>query len=261
MNSKKIILSFVILLTILAGGCSNSNKDEFADKDFLKGFSKGLESRWNFTNKVDDNEKTEEEYVENLKKATNLELQTLNDFSNKKFNDSKLQEAAIAYINELKNGITVLDTYGSKSFDQDWDNHYASRTKMIVHFVDNYDINISEKYKKTLNELKAHGNEVIKNETIEKSIQALFNNVTFEIEPQEYESDYKNYATTIENTTENDINNLSATVNLLDNSGTIVDSQYLYADNWKKGQKFKFRFMSDKKFDKSDISIKYYEIK
>lgn len=261
MKNKVSYLLIVVGLIFFLGACSEKKEESYSDDKFLSSLAKGLEKRWDYSEKNVSTEMSDEDYVNSLKEATNIELKKLEEYSNSKFKDSKLQESALSYINELKNANDVLEDYGSKDFIFKWDEHYSERTKQIVHLTETYDVPISDKYEKTLKELKAHGNEVIDKEVNDKALNELINNLSFEQIDSEYQSDYKQYSATQANTIGYDINTMSATLNLLDSEGVIVDTQYINANNWKKDQKIKFEFMTNKPFEKIDASISYYDVK
>lgn len=219
----------------------------------MDSLGKGLEERWSYAEDNDDGEK------EGLQKATNYELTILDRYTSGQFKDTKLQEKAIAYINELKNGLEVTETFGSDSFYQKWEKHYSTRTKMLVDFSENYTIPISKKYEATLKELTAHGTEVAQKEKIEEEIQTLLQNAGFAEEGVDSGIIYRNYTATVENTTGVNVSSLTATVNLLDSEGVVIDTTYLSANNWRPGQKYKFEFMTDKEFQSIDVAISYYQ--
>lgn len=251
---------FILLFgSIFLVACSNNKEDDFSDSNFLTSLASGLNKRWDYVEKNDDS--SEESYKKSIVKGTQIELDELSKYSTEKFEDTKLQEKAISYINELKNGSEIIKSYGSDSFYQDWDVHYANRTKLLVDLTDKYDVPLADKHKETFSELKAHGKEVAKNEKTTEIIDNLMKNSEFEIEEDNSGSDYKNYFSVVENTTEFDISSLSATANLLDSDGIIVETAYLSANNWKKGQKYKFTFMTNKQFKKIDMVVEFFEVK
>lgn len=260
---KKFLGVLLVTLTIFTlGACGSSESTtestgpNYADSEFLEAFSSGLEKRWSFTDAETDLGEREL-----LTQAIEIEKEHLNDFKNRPFEDSKLQEKAISYINQLDEGLEVLDTYGADSFYQNWDSYYAKRTQTILAFTENYDITFSDEHSSTINEMKAHGKEVQEAADNKAALESLFQNVVFEYEPTEYDDDYKYYVAIIENNTGFDISSIDATVNIIDSDDVVVDNQYIFAENWKDGQKFRFDFITDKEVAKQDIQVKYYEIK
>lgn len=252
----------VMLTTIALGACGNSGSTtestgpNYADAEFLEAFSSGLEERWSFTDANPDlGEK------ELLSQAIEIEKEILADFKNRPFEDSKLQEKAISYINQLDEGLELLNTYGADSFYQNWDSYYAKRTQTILDLTDNYSITFSDEHSSIIDEMRAHGKEVQEATDNKEALEVLFQNVVFEYEPAEYDEDYKNYVAVVENNTGFEISSINASVNIIDSEDVVVDNQYIYAENWKNGQKFRFEFMTDKEVAKQDIQLDYYEIK
>lgn len=252
----------VMLTTFSLGACGNSGSTtestgpNYADAEFLEAFSTGLEKRWSF---IDANPDIGEKELSS--QAIEIEKENLADFNNRPFEDSKLQEKAISYINQLDEGLELLNTYGADSFYQNWDSYYVKRTQTILDLTDDYAITFSDEHSATIDEMRAHGKEVQDAADNKAILEALFQSVVFEYEPTEYDEDYKNYVAVVENNTGFEISSISASVNIIDSEDVVVDNQYIYAENWKKDQKFRFEFMTDKEVSKQDIQLEYYEIK
>lgn len=105
---KKILLLFAVFcLAVSIAGCSSS-KDDYCDKDFLSAMSKGLNDRWKDTS-GDDVVPGTDEQKEAFSKIVSNELNNIKDYKDKKFEDSKLQELAIKYINILQDQKDALD--------------------------------------------------------------------------------------------------------------------------------------------------------
>ncbi|MDH6363044.1 hypothetical protein M2139_000019 [Enterococcus sp. PF1-24] len=253
---KKFGFALLTLLFVMSGCTSGKATTEttestgpnYADSRFLKSIAKGLETRWDYVaSGYTDNEK------ESLRKATQMELDELAAFKDEKFEDSKLQEKALSYINELTSGIETISNYGADSFNDEWNQHYANRTELLLDITDNYSVVLDEKYQSTLEDLRAKGNEVKKDITFNKELEALLASVVFNYVPKEYDDTWKNYEAVVENTTSKDIMNFSASVSIFDADNVIIGTQYINAANWTKGQKVKFEFMFDKDIARYEI--------
>ena len=119
-------VSYTHLIGIVTlSACTNSNESKTYDGAFIKSLAKGLDARWKYI----DNEKSDS--ASSFKKAINKELDEISEYKDKKFKDSKLQELAISYINELNNGLEIAKTYGSDSFETKWDEHIGKRTSLL----------------------------------------------------------------------------------------------------------------------------------
>ncbi|SUN72126.1 Uncharacterised protein [Streptococcus infantarius] len=81
---------------------------KYYDNDFVTDLGKALDARWTYTDDKANADvvMTEEGY----ETATQTELDVIEKYQDLKFKDSKLKEAALAYINELKNGLKVAKT-------------------------------------------------------------------------------------------------------------------------------------------------------
>lgn len=255
------VLMAIFITTLITTGCggtavtTESTGPTYIDEAFLSDLAKGLEKRWEFSDtNIDMNEK------ELLTESINIELEILDDYRNKPFKNSTLQEKAIAYINQLNEGKELLTTYGSDSFYSNWDLFYGERTKAILFLTDNFEIPISEEHQPIIDEMRALGAEVKMNQEAEKAIHSLFEKTTFEYEKTEYDT-VKTYVAVLENTTGFDISSISASINLIDSDDVVVDTQYIHSENWKNGQKHRFEFMTDKPFNTVDITIDYYTLK
>lgn len=263
MKMKSLIkLGALFSILFSLASCDNNNEKNnisestgpvYADGAFLADFASSLEARWDFAET-----NTDMSDKETLNEAITIESTILDKYKSEPFEDSHLQEKAISYINQLDEGKELLDTFGAESFYQNWDTYYGERTKFILEMTDSYDIPISENYQSTLDEMRAVGAEVKKEQEATEAVKTLFENAQFEYEPQEYDDTFKTYVAVIENTTGFDIANVSGNVNLIDADGVVISTQYIHADNWKNGQKYRFEFMDDKQFSKTEVTIDHF---
>lgn len=255
-NLKLFSLGLFALLLIAACSSNSSEEEKVISKDdFLNEFSAGLEKRWEYTEKDGDEEVTKEFLLE----AIDLELTVIEAFKDLKFEDDKLKELAISYINELKNAIEVLDSFGSDSFYEKWDEHYSKRTSLILKIDDTYGLPISEEYSPILDELKAIGQDVLNESDKSDELNKLINTIHFEVDQDQSDEYYKVYTAIVENTTNYNIKDFSASLKLIDTDGVTVDTDYVYTNNWNKGEKVKLEFMTSDKFDKIEVIKDYIE--
>ena len=105
MNMKKILIA-ILSLSFAIGicglfGCSSSSTEEvhYADQDFIQSMSKGLEARWALT---DQKNPDETETIKDMQSYIQAELDQLTQYESATFEDTKLQEQALRYINVLK---------------------------------------------------------------------------------------------------------------------------------------------------------------
>ncbi|MFY9282825.1 MAG: FxLYD domain-containing protein [Miniphocaeibacter sp.] len=261
MKKKVIVIIGLLFLTLLAGCSSNNVKDStkinYADKEFLSSFKKGLEKRWDLP-EIDltmDIQEQKEEYL----KAIDIELNEIKGYSSEKFEDTKLQEKALSYINILKEQRESLDyfTVDEIKFYETWDKISAERSKILVDLVDSYKIEFSEKYKNILDDFKLNAQMAIEDDTKNKEIEDIVNKVEFTKVKEEYGSSY--YEAVVENTSSVEFEHFSLEISLIDEEGIIVESTYSNnISNWKPGQKFKFEFVTQTTFAKMEFEPQYF---
>lgn len=259
---KKALVTILMLSLILSfgvlTGCSSSSSDEvkYADQDFIKSMSKGLEARWALTDKAPDGAST----IEEMQSYIQAELDELSQYETATFEDTKLQEKAIKYINILKDSYENANYYLSdKDYDK-WQEYIDQRAVLIKDFVDNYGLTVSDKYQSNLDEFISNGKSVETKSAQEEAINKLVDSLNFKMSEDDGYG-WKTYTATLENTSDYDISDLGLEINLLDKEGTIIGSEYANANNVKKGQKAKLEFSTDEDFDKLETTISYYEVK
>lgn len=260
---KKLMLLSVAafsLFALLSCGSKPVQKTNYYDDKYVETLAAGLDARWYYS---DSKSSDEDKPLDRLKKSINLENDKLKkvDFSEKKFKNSKLKELALAYDNELKNGIKVLDTatelslYSSTS---DWSKHYDTRTQLLSEI--NAIKTIPVKNQKILKELLNNGNNVTKINELDDKIKSTLSKIVFTEIPEEYASDYKKYEAVVMNEMDTNFKSFSANVYLEDASGTRIDTQYIYVNDWDAGQKVTFSFTTEKNFTTVKVVKNHFEI-
>ena len=119
-------LACVVLCgSLLLSGCSSignadsesSQTTQYADQNFIKSLSTGLESRWQLRDKFDaehaKNNTADVIDVDEYTTLINTELNAINQYKNAEFQDSKLQEKALSYINALNDSLQALNYINS----------------------------------------------------------------------------------------------------------------------------------------------------
>lgn len=258
---KKRLLICTAILSIMAiviCGCGStkqaekSTEETYADKDFMKDLAAGLEARWN----IEEPEYTEgdDTHKEYYTKLVDAEYDKVSPYLDKKFKDSTLQQKAINYINMIKQQKEALKylQVNYDKYDKLWGEAYDERSKLIVDFIDNYDLTVSDKYKSTLDDFKTNAQEVADKEIKDSEVNAILSNMNFK-KDKDSSSDWKNYNAVVKNTSGIDFDSFVADVNLLDKDGVIVESTTVYVNSWKQGAKTKFTFSTDKNFDKISV--------
>lgn len=274
MKKRHTLLFLIIgLFSIMLFGCGssnsantvNNNAEQYADKDFISSLSKGLEARWDLNDKDEEAQKSSGKTMQNgseeQKKAyisyADAELTELDKYRNAKFEDSKLQEKAIKYINLLDDLKAACDyiTVDNKKASELYFKAYDERSQLLIDFVNNYGLTASEKHSHILKDLMLKGQEVTKAEDNKNVVKTMTDAIKFE--KVESSSEWKKYQAVVENTTDLDFSYYDLSINLLDKDGVIVDTEHANVANWGKGQKAKFEFSSNKEFTSTSIVADY----
>ncbi|QIL50066.1 hypothetical protein G7084_01265 [Weissella coleopterorum] len=257
-KKKPVIFSSIAIILIAIIGLivyftTQNNEDKTYDNQFMSSLSKGLERRWNIADSTPDDEYGKAEY----KKSVNAELDVIEQYQDKKFEDSKLKEQAVAYINVLKDSKSTLDSYGSDEFTDDWEAQYDKRTGILVKINNIKKITVSKKYQDNLDEILGSGHAANKNDTFKTNLDNMFKSIDFKAQPDEFyeEGDYLDYTATLKNTTGENIENFTADIKLKDDNGTVVDTDYIDADSWNKDESVNFEFSTDKHFSSYEVKI------
>lgn len=240
-------------------------KEQYADKDFISSLSKGLEARWNLNDKDEQAQKSSGKPIQNgsdeQKKEfisyADAELTEIDKYKNEKFEDSKLQEKAIKYINLTNDQKSACDyiTVDFNKYKQLYYTAYNERSQLLIDFVNNYGLTASEKHSQILKDLVLKGNEITKAEDNKNAVKTMTDAIKFE--KVDNSSSWKKYQAIVENTTDIDFTYYDLSINLLDKDGVIVDTEHANVSNWGKGQKAKFEFSSNKEFTSTSIVADY----
>lgn len=262
----------VLCGSLLLCGCSSignadsesSQTTQYADQNFIKSLSTGLESRWKLGDKFDaEHAKNNTADVIDVDERTtliNTELSAINQYKNAEFQDSKLQEKALSYINALNDSLQALNYISSdpEKYITLWEGAYDNRSTLIKDFVENYGLTVDNKYQSTLNELISNAQAVSEKEKQKKLIDKLVSSMKFELAEDDY--GYRTYTATVQNNTGINFSTFDININLLDNDGTIVETNYDSISQFNNGSTAKFKFSTDVNFSSTQVSTNYYEI-
>lgn len=236
-------------------GQASSAASAAADEQFLASFQTGLEKRWDI---VDNEDTSSEDYDEQktLTDAVDAELGEVQGYTSATFSDSKLQQAAIEYINCLKDQKDALDYYNSDydKYYTKWSKAYDRRSQLISDFIADYNLTFPDKYAQDVKNMQASGKSADETDSQQAAVDKICKGMKFK------KSGVDTYAATVKNTSGYEFKDFSISINLIDKKGTVVDSTYDSVQNWKKGQKVRFEFYSDKAFKKTSVETSSWEI-
>lgn len=271
-----LILSAMMATGMLFTGCSSSGNNQktekseeetkYADEQFIKDMSKGLQARWDLNEKdekkegYDKIELQSQEYKDMMLSYIQKELDYTEKYTDEKFKDSKLQEYAVKYINLLKQHKDICQyipvDYYRKYLDE-FNPIYDERSKIIEDLVENYNLTVDKKHQDTLDEFKTNSQLVKDQDAMEESVKNMLANIQFT--EVSNEDGWKTYQGVVENTTGKDISSLSVDINLKNADGVIVETTYDDVSNFTKGAKAQFEFYTDKDFATTEVTASYYE--
>lgn len=251
---------FSLIISIGIIGCSNTKEEKSYDEEFIKSLATGLESRWKLTYEYDDlvskgeiKETDVKKEIEYDEKYVQAELTNIEKYKDLKFEDSKLQEYAIQYINLLKKqqeGVELMPVNLDKG-NKLWNEGYDQRSKLIITFIDEYDLPISDEYQKTVKEFRKASEQVKDNEKVEAAVEKCEFIVTSS------RDGWKDYEAVIQNNTDTDYDFFNISINLLDDDEVILESTSAYVENWKAGQKARFKFTTNCDFSSMSKECEY----
>lgn len=272
-----LILSAMMATGMLFTGCSSSESNQktekakeetkYADEQFIKDMSEGLQARWDLNEKdekkegYDDIDLQSQEYKNMMINYIQAELDCIEKYTDEKFEDSKLQEYAVKYINLLKKHKEIceyipVDYYG-KYLDE-FNPIYDERSKIIEDLVNNYNLTVDEKHQDTLDEFKTNSQLVKDQDALEESVKNMLANIQFTV-AEDDGSGWKTYQGIVENTTGKDFSTLSVNINLKNADGVIVETTYDDVSNFTNGSKAQFEFYTDKDFTSTEVTANWYE--
>lgn len=246
---KKIFALFVAILFI--GGCASSQPKEAEktyDNDFITALAKGLDARW----VVADKDLAQKNlFSTEFTKYPQFELKEIEEYKDKKFEDDKLKELAITYINELKET--------QKSAEEDdvdgWKLHQNKRLSLLISINNLKEIPV--KNKDRLKEMLSDGHKVEKENTKQEAIKNLLSSVKFEVNQEKSNQFSTEYYAIVENTTEYNIDYVDLLITLKDSDDVNYRTTYASQSNWKKGTKVRFEFTDfDQKLAKYEIQVR-----
>lgn len=237
---KKIVTIFVLSIVLIFGliGCSPQQQGSvganYQDQAFLTDLVKGLEARWAINDK---NKETDTETSSTtLQEAIRAEKDKIDKYRTAEFEDTKLQELAVRYLNTLDESMDIAEKFSSNDYEciEAWSKTYGDRTMVLNEIASNYDLKVSSKYQKYLDDLIANGKTAQSNSDNDEAVQKLANAIEIVFETDSH--GYTRGNTTITNTSNLNFEYIGFDVQLYDDSGVRTDTSSLYVNNWKSGE-------------------------
>ncbi len=255
---------FVLLICSLGfiSACSqnaaNSDKPKYADDKAMNVIAAGFEKR---ADVIESNANDDDPHsTENIQEAIKAEIKNDKELKNAKFKDSKMQQDVITYLNLLDDQLKVTEDYSQSSADyyEEWNKVYDKRSAQLKKLVDNYGLEVGEKYKDDFNDLIKNGKSVAEKTRYEDAINSLIQGANFEKSDDGY--GLYTYTAVVENTSGISFSNVSLTLALYDADDIKAEEIYADTSSWAPGEKVKFEAMSDVDAARVVASVSSYDV-
>ena len=262
-----LLLALVLVFALTACGDSKTSKDgeakgntKYADEAFMADLSKGFMARWDKADEIESEgiSLLSEEYPQYVKEAIDKELKPIAKYRNETFKDNELQEDCISLLNNLEKSKEIIEgvTTDFVGASEEWANIQAERAKLIEKFVTRHGLEVTSKYQIKLNQILDDAKSVVRDEEKDTKIKEMLTSLDFQLAENDY--GYKTYTATLTNNSGEDLDSIYLTIDLLDESGTVIEQAYASADAVKAGKNIKLEFSTDKDFSKYEIHPEYY---
>lgn len=260
---KALSLGLAVLFALCIVGCSpgsgsGSSGPDYADDEVISALARGLESRFEV---ADEHEALGVELSSDYYGAAiQAELDVLLPYKDRPYEDSSLQEAVLAYINTLQESMEVTEEFpvDSIEFIDQWNAAYDERTRLLKQFVDEYGLEVSDKYEDALSELLINGNAVARREETDAAIEALASSMVFEQQSDGY--GFYTYTATVQNTSGLNLEDVSLVLSLYDAEGVMVEEAYASVSSWPNGETVRFEAFGGTNAAQIKVNIDYYTV-
>lgn len=181
--ARRCVIVLVLLLALSIVGCGQQEEGpSCADEEALIALSSALKVRF------DTADSNREANSENFAKLTDIELAKLSSYRDRQFEDSKLQELVLAYINlpeEMRETAANVDVDYSGT-KEEWDKQYNKRAELIKDSVDNYGLAVGGSCEESLDKLVRRGSLSAQKSAESEAIEALARTMEFAKIPDGY---------------------------------------------------------------------------
>ena len=261
MYKKALCLLACVALAFGLTACAEPEPEgpDYADDEAMEILAEGYEKILEVAESqpyAEDDAMLKKNFVE----AYEAEVAIIDQLKDRQFEDSKLQEKVIAYINSIHEYLNILDTYpiSSIEFYEAWEANYDKSASMIKDFVENYGFTIDEKYQDKLDEVLVHGKAATEKAQIKEDLDGLIAGASWELVDQGYGSYV--YSAVIENTTDYTFENVGLIFSLYDAEGVKTEDSYASTQNWAPGQKVRFEAYVFTEVSDMEVAVDYYSV-
>lgn len=264
--TKKMPMMGLLVLLICSLGfisaCSqndaNAAKSKYVDDKAMNVIAAGFERR---SDVIESNANDDDPHsTENIQEAIEAEIKNDKELKNARFKDSKMQQDVITYLNLLDDQLKVTEDYSQSSsgYYEEWNKVYDKRSAQLKKLVDNYGLEVGEKYEDDFNDLIKNGKSVAEKTRYEDAINSLIQGANFEKSDDGY--GLYTYTAVVENTSGISFSNVSLTLALYDADDIKAEETYADTSSWAPGEKVKFEAMSDVDAARVVASVSSYDV-
>lgn len=264
-TKKQPMMGLLVLLVCSLGlisACSqndaNAAKSKYVDDKAMNVIAAGFERR---SDVIESNANDDDPHsTENIQEAIEAEIKNDEELKNARFKDSKMQQDVITYLNLLDDQLKVTEDYSQSSADyyEEWNKVYDKRSAQLKKLVDNYGLEVGEKYKDDFNDLIKNGKSVAEKTRYEDAINSLIQGANIEKSDDGY--GLYTYTAVVENTSGISFSNVSLTLALYDADDIKAEEIYADTSSWAPGEKVKFEAMSDVDAARVVASVSSYDV-
>ena len=236
--------------------CIHCGADERpADDRFPELLAAGLEERWQMETKFREKDTEEEAYV--LTKADweslfAAEHDRLVSFKEDTFQEEALGEAALRYIRSIEQSKEALEYFGTDQWEDEYHNNaYWAQAEALFEINALRPVTVGEAHQETLTQMVNNGEIIKMVRPLLDQIQFLHISTT---------GGRKKFETTVKNTTSLTFEWFSLDVNLLDETGAVVETENIKVINWKPDQKHRFNFNTERDFAAIDVAFANWKL-
>lgn len=139
-----ILVCTVVLLLLCACGVNPAKKEEFASKEqFLEDMAKGLSDRQ--THQDFSKTRTEEEMTIYFQTLVSFELEQIEKYETKTFEDPLFHELAHAYIDACQIQRLAVQNYPKEDLHDLWLSAGTIRSSIVSEMYENHDLPLSDR--------------------------------------------------------------------------------------------------------------------
>lgn len=268
MKKKLLLIIFATFMALHLTACDQKETNVaeveeiyYADVDFISDLSKGLMARWDASAATENSSSVlySAEYAGELEIVVDQELNAISKYRTEQFENNKLQEACISYLNLLEDSKEIIPTMITDTYEfvAQWEKSQNERAKIIAEFITSYGLTVDEAHQSTLDQFVTQAKAVVASEEKDLAITEMLTSLEFQ-ETDEGFGSYKTYRAVLVNDSGYNFDSISLTIDLLDENGVILDQAYAYTSTLAAGKSINLEFSSDKNFSSYEVQPAYY---